>query len=237
MTVEVAQAVRGNHLLSQLAVHERNAIHRASDAVTIPAGESLLRGTMQSAYVFFPTTCVVSVVRTLRDGKTIELALVGNEGIVGLDAFTGVRLQLDDAVVQSAGCAYRTPADELRNQLRRGGGLQKVLLRFLHAFSTQVAQTAPCVRYHEPEARLARWLLLISDRTSSLELRVQPQSAAAMLAVAPDRAAAAFHRLTALGAIAVRGDAITIRDRETLEVNSCECYETLREEYERTLAS
>lgn len=237
MTVDLDPTVRGNLLLSQLAVHERNAIHRAADAVAVTPGESLLRGGSQSAYVFFPTNCVVSVMRALRDGNAMELALIGNEGIVGLDVFSGARAQLDDAVVQSAGYAYRIPAEELRNQLRRGGGLQRALLRFMYALSAQVAQTALCSRFHPAEARLARWLMLISDRTSSLELRVQPQSVAAMLVVEPAAVTAAMQRLRARGAIAVAAEAVTIRDREILEVSACECYETLREEYERTLAS
>jgi CRP-like cAMP-binding protein len=237
MTIDLDQTIRGNLLLGQLAVHERNAIHRAAEAVSLAAGESLLRASTQSSYVFFPTNCVVSVVRTLRDGHSMELALIGSEGIVGLAVFMGARTQLDDAIVQSAGWAYRIPADELRNQLRRGGGLQKSLLRFMDALFAQVAQTAVCSRFHAPEARLARWLMLISDRTANLELRVQPSAIASMLAVEPERIAAALKRLSALGAIAVRAEAITITDREGLEVNSCECYETIREEYERTLAT
>jgi CRP-like cAMP-binding protein len=237
MTIDLDQTIRGNLLLGQLAVHERNAIHRAAEAVSLAAGESLLQASTQSSYVFFPTNCVVSVVRTLRDGNGMELALIGNEGIVGLAVFMGARTQLDDAIVQSAGWAYRIPADELRNQLRRGGGLQKSLLRFMDALFAQVAQTAVCARFHAPEARLARWLMLISDRTASPELRVQPAAIAAMLAVEPERITAALKRLSALGAIGVRAEAITITDREGLEVNSCECYETIREEYERTLAT
>lgn len=237
MTVDLDPTIRGNLLLSQLAVHERNAIHRAAEAVALSPGESLLRASTQSASVFFPTNCVVSLVRTLRDGNAMELALIGNEGIVGLDVFMGARIQLDDAIVQSAGYAYRIPAEELRNQLRRGGGLPKALLRFMYALFAQVAQTAVCVRFHPPEARLARWLMLIADRTSSLELHVQPQATAAMLVIEPAAVAAAMNHLRARGAIAVHADAITITDREALEVSACECYETLREEYERTLAS
>ncbi|HSP35351.1 MAG TPA: Crp/Fnr family transcriptional regulator [Thermoanaerobaculia bacterium] len=237
MTIPVEQVIRGNLLLSQLAVHERNAIHRAAEAVSLVAGESLLNATTRTSDVFFPTTCVVSVVRTLRDGRGMELALIGSEGMVGLDVFTAARTHLDDAIVMSAGCAYRLPAEELRNQLRRGGGLQKALLRFMRALFAQVAQTAVCSRFHAPEARLARWLMLVSDRTSSLELRVDASAATSMLAIDHDRAAVAIDRLRALRAISLRDDRITITSRETLEVSACECYETLREEYERTLAT
>src|SRR5579859_950358 len=106
MTVELAATIRGNALLSHLAVHERNAIHRAAELASLSAGESLVRASTQSAYVFFPSSCVISLVRTLRDGKCMEIALIGSEGIIGLDVFTGSRTQLDDAVVQSPGYAY-----------------------------------------------------------------------------------------------------------------------------------
>jgi CRP-like cAMP-binding protein len=236
MTVELEATIRGNLLLSQLAVHERNAIHRSAEAISLTAGESLLRASTQSAYMFFPTTCVVSVTRTLRDGNSMEIALIGHEGIIGLDVFMGSRLQIDDAVVQSSGCAYRIPAEELRRQLQRGGGLQKSLLRFTYALFTQVAQNAVCVRFHAPEARLARWLMMINDRTSSLRLRVDARATAAVLVVAPAVISAAIDRLRVRGAISVRADAITITDREGLEIAACECYETIREEYERMLA-
>ena len=237
MTVTRETTIRGNLLLSQLAVHERNAIHRAADAISVSAGESLLRASTQSAYVFFPTTSVVCVQRTLRDGNCMEMAVIGSEGIVGLDVFMGSRMQLDDAIVQSSGCAYRVPAEELRRQLQPGGGLARALLRFTYALFTQVAQNAVCIRFHAPEARLARWLMLISDRTASLQLRVDSRATAAMLVVPPLQASAAVERLRDRGAIAIQSDAIRIVSREALEVTACECYETIREAYARTLAS
>jgi CRP-like cAMP-binding protein len=237
MTVNAEATIRGNLLLSQLAVHERNAIHRAAEAISLSAGDSLLRASTQTAYVFFPTTCVVSVQRTLRDGKGLEIALIGSEGIVGLDVFMGSRLQLDEAIVQSAGCAYRVPAEELRRQLQPGGGLPKALLRFTYALLTQVAQNAVCVRFHAPAGRLARWLMLISDRTASLQLRVDAGAMTAMLAGPAGSVTAAVENLCQLGAITTRPGLVTISSREALEVAACECYETVREAYARTLAS
>ena len=237
MTVIRESTVRGNLLLSQLAVHERNAIHRAADAVSVEAGDSLLKAGAQSAYVFFPTTSVVCIQRTLRDNKCMEMAVIGSEGMVGLDVFMGSRMQLDDAIVQSSGCAYRVPADELRRQLLTGGGLTKALLHFTYALFTQVAQNAVCIRFHAPEARLARWLMLISDRAASVQLRIDSRAIAAMLVVAPMQVGAAVERLRERGAIGVQSDAIRIVSREALEVSACECYETIREAYARTLPS
>jgi CRP-like cAMP-binding protein len=218
---------RGNLLLSQLAVHERNAVHRGAETVPLEAGELLLRAGRHSDFVFFPTNSVVSVIRTLRGGMSIELALIGNEGMVGLDVFTDAKASLDDVVVQSPGWAYRLPADDLRKQFNRSGGLQKYLLLFADALLNQIAQTAACSRYHAPEARLARWLLMIRDRTSVDEILATPAAMRAMLAIAPERVAECVGRLVAARAIVLRQETITIVDREGLEVRACECYETL----------
>ncbi|HEV8659026.1 MAG TPA: Crp/Fnr family transcriptional regulator [Thermoanaerobaculia bacterium] len=218
---------RGNLLLSQLAVHERNAVHRGAETVPLEAGELLVHSGRRSDFVFFPTNSVASVVRTLRGGMSIELALIGNEGMVGLDVFTDAKASLDDVVVQSPGWAYRLPADDLRRQFNRSGGLQKYLLLFADALLNQIAQTAVCSRYHAPEARLARWLLMIRDRTSVDEILATPAAMRAMLAIAPERVAECVARLVAARAIVLRQETITIVDREGLEVRACECYETL----------
>src|SRR6185295_14619702 len=153
MTVTaIEQHTRSGNFLAQLAVHERNAIHRGAEAVTLVAGEPLLRAHTHSEFVFFPVNSVASVVRTARDATPLEIALIGNEGMVGLDVITEPKTQLDDVVVLSPGWAYRMPAEDLRNQYRRGGGLQRHLLRFTGALLAQVSQTAVCSRYHAPEA-------------------------------------------------------------------------------------
>src|ERR1700704_5923461 len=113
---------RGNLLLAQLAVHERNAIHRGAEVVELEAGEPLLRARTRSEFVFFPINSVASVIRALRGGMPIEVALIGSEGMVGLDVIMEAKVQLDDVVVQSPGSAFRMPADDLRKQFNRGGG-------------------------------------------------------------------------------------------------------------------
>jgi CRP-like cAMP-binding protein len=227
---------RGNLLLAQLAVHERNAIHRGAEMVALEAGQYLLRAHTHSDFVFFPVNSVASVVRSLRDGSAVELALIGNEGMVGLDVFMEAKTQLDDVVVQTAGSAYRMPAEDLRNQFRRGGGLQKYLLRFTDALLAQIAQTAVCSRYHPPEARLARWLLMVNERTAVAAVHVSPSVLRAMLAIQPERIAEVVARLVSTRTIHARGETITITDREGLEIHACECYETLRHEYDRAIA-
>ncbi len=231
------QPNRGNLLLSHIAVHERNAIHRGAEAVSLAANDVLLRADTHSEFVFFPINCVASVIRNLRDGSAIEVALIGNEGMIGLDVFMEAKKQLDDVIVQSAGWAYRLPAEDLRNQFRRAGGLQRYLLRFTDALLTQVSQTAVCSRYHTPEARLARWLLMIRDRTTLPVVQAGTRALRTMLGSTEELVNVAVEHLTSAEIIRVRHDTITILDVEGLEVTACECYETLRQAYERTLSS
>lgn len=237
MTTQLETTTRANRLLNELAVHERNAIHRAADVVALEPGDVLLGTNAGSEQVFFPITGVVSLRRILHDGSSMEIALIGNEGLAGLDVFMASRMPLDNAVVLNAGSAYRITADELRRQMSRGGGLPKALLRFTYGLFSQVAQNAVCIRTHPAEARLARWLMLVSDRTSSLRFRVDAGATAAVLALPPASAAAATGRLRGAVTVDIPSGTITITSRERLEVSACECSETASGAYARTAAS
>ena len=225
----------GNRLLSHLAVHERNAIERASEHKFYKVGETLLAANTHSRSVFFPIDVVVSIVRPLRDHVAVEIGVVGNEGMIGLDVVMEAKTQLDDALVQSAGYVYRMPADELLHQFHGGGKLQKYLLRFTHAFLGQVAQNAVCNRYHLLRSRLAKWLLMIHDR-STVDVQSTPQLIGVALGATPEEVEAALAELQTSSGLRVRRQSIVI-DRDALETKACECYETLRQEYSRALAS
>ncbi|HUP47998.1 MAG TPA: Crp/Fnr family transcriptional regulator [Thermoanaerobaculia bacterium] len=230
------QKTAGNLLLTRLAVHERNAVHRSAEAVSLGAGEVLLRANSRSEHVFFPIDSVVSMVRTLQGGAAMELALIGSEGMVGLDVLMDAKRQLDDFVVQDPGWAYRISATDLTNQFRRAGGLQKYLLRFADALLAQVAQTAVCARFHSAEARLARWLLMIHDRTGRPQIQAPLTAVRTMLGLSEERAREAVGKLVAGNVISLRQQIIVMTDRPGLEVRACECYETVRQEYARTLS-
>jgi len=226
----------GSLLLSQLPVHERNAIHRGSETHFYGVGELLLAANTHSRFVFFPIEVVVSVVRPLREHLSVEIGVVGNEGMIGLDVIMEAKTQLDDAVVQSAGAAYRMPADDLLKQFHRGGALQKHLLRFTHAFLGQVAQNAVCNRFHPLNSRMAKWLLMIHDRTAVPEIHSTPALMGIALGANEKEIEAALSQLALLKGIRQRRHSIAI-ERDQLELSACECYETLRQEYGRTLAS
>jgi CRP-like cAMP-binding protein len=222
------EPVVGNLLLAQLPVHERNAIQRGSETHEYPAGETLITAKAHSDFVFFPINGVVSVIRSVRPGQSIELALVGSEGMVGLDAFIDVKVQLDDAVVQSGGCFYRMPGEELRRQMHRASVLQRCLFRFANSFMDQVAQNAVCYRFHSVESRLARWLLMVDDRRHVSEMHESPSIGTA-LGVDEATVSAALEQLATAKGIRFRRHVVTIVDREGLELHACECYDTLRD--------
>ena len=225
-------SVATNLLVSQLPVHERNAIHRGSETHFYGVGDILLSANTHSHFVFFPIEAVVSVVRPLRDHLSVEIGVVGNEGMIGLDVFMEAKTQLDDAVVQSAGSAYRMPADDLLKQFHRGGALQKHLLRFTNAFLGQVAQNAVCNRFHPLHARLAKWLLMIHDRSAVPEIQSTTRLIGIALGADAKEIDGALGHLAASKAIRQGRHSISI-ERDRLEVSACECYDTLRQEYGR----
>lgn len=225
-----------NRLLSRLPVHQRNAVHRGSELLFYNVGDFLVRSRTHSNYVFFPVEAVVSLVRPLRDGSSIELGLIGNEGMIGLDVILDAKTQLDDAIVQSGGSVLRMPADDLQKLFAGGGAVQSHLLRFAHAFLGQVAQNAACNQFHPLPARISKRLLMIQDRCAAVTVPNSPQLLASALGASDREIGNAFEQLGATGAVRQRRDSITLH-RDRLELTACECYESLREAYERNLAS
>ena len=211
-------------LLAALAVHERNAVHRASEVQLCAAGDVLLRANTRSRFAFFPINGVVSVRRHLRDDRTLDVGIFGNDGMAGIDIVVDAPNQHDEIVVLSAGSFYRTPAEELRHLFEGTGRLQRSVLRFTYALLSQVAQNGICSRYHDVQQRLAKWLLMIDDRRGSIVVdgaNVLLASATGVDARANDSALADLRRGDA---IEERRGVITIH-REVLEASACECYE------------
>jgi CRP-like cAMP-binding protein len=227
----------GNTLLSRLPVHERNAAERCFETGSFVAGDLLMHANRPSEYVFFPLDSVISLVRTLDDGSTIELGLVGNEGMIGIDVFLEGRTQRSDAIVQSAGSVYRMTSDDLLRQFKSGREFQRQLLRFTSAFMAQIAQTAACNRLHAIEPRLARWLLMMRDRVASNDIDLTDRCLSDVLGARPALASQAVQNLESAGLIRQSRSRhrITISDREGLELSACECYEAVRHEYAWTL--
>jgi len=190
--------------------------------------------------VYFPTTAIVSLLYVMEDGASAEIAVVGNEGIVGIALFMGGATVPNRAVVQSAGHAYRLKGDVLKREFdrfdgRRHGTLNPLLLRYTMALLTQMAQTAVCNRHHTVDQQLCRWLLLSLDRLPTNELQMTQELIANMLGVRREGVTGAAGRLQSAGLIRYSRGRITVLDRPGLEARVCECYEVVRKEFQRLL--
>jgi CRP-like cAMP-binding protein len=201
----------------------------------MPLGDVLYESGSQLRYVYFPTTSIVSLLYVMEDGASAEIAVVGNEGMVGVALFMGGETTPSRAVVQSAGHAYRLKGQLLKEEFHRAAALQHLLLRYTQALLTQMAQTAVCNRHHSVDQQLCRWLLLSLDRLPSNKLTMTQELIANMLGVRREGVTEAAGKLQKAGVISYRRGHIKVLDRAKLEKLSCECYEAVRLETARLL--
>ena len=224
-----------NRLLAALPREDVARLLPQLTPVPLALGDVLYEPDRPMAYLYFPTTAVVSLVYTMVDGTTAEMGLVGNEGVVGVALFMGGDTTPNRAIVQVAGDAFRLWAPALRAEFLRAGAVQLALLRYTQALITQISQTAVCNRLHAIEQRLCRWLLLTRDRVPSDAIQMTQEFIAHMLGVRREGVTLAARHLQEAGLIRyVRGH-ITVLDRPGLEATVCECYRVVKDEFTRLL--
>ncbi|MBL8297653.1 MAG: Crp/Fnr family transcriptional regulator [Rhodanobacteraceae bacterium] len=226
---------RQNHLLRALPVEEWERVLPQLELVPMPLGQVLYESGSKLRHVYFPTTSIVSLLYVMKDGASAEIAIVGNEGMVGVALFMGGETTTNRAVVQSAGHAYRLKGQFLKNEFVRGTALQHLLLRYSQALLTQMAQTAVCNRHHSVGQQLCRWLLLSLDRLPSNQLTMTQELIANMLGVRREGVTEAAGHLQREGLISYHRGHIEVLDRPRLEERACECYRVVRDEFERLL--
>ena len=224
-----------NRLLAALPEKNYQALLPLLERVELPLGMALYESGAKQAHVYFPTSSIVSLLYVLEDGASAEIAITGNEGLVGIALFMGGETTPSRAVVQSAGEAYRLKAAVLKEQFERGGELQHLLLRFTQALITQMTQTAVCNRHHAVHQQLCRWLLLSLDRLPGNQLVMTQELIANMLGVRREGVTEAAGKLQAEGLIEYSRGRITVLDRDQLEAHVCECYSVVKKEYDRLL--
>ncbi|MGA2639706.1 MAG: Crp/Fnr family transcriptional regulator [Spirochaetia bacterium] len=224
-----------NRLLRVLPGSESVRLVPQLELVPLPLGKALYESGDRLNHVYFPTTAIVSLLYVMENGASAEIAVVGNEGIVGIAVFMGGESMPNRAVVQSEGQAYRLQGQLLKEEFNRGGALQHLLLRYTLAMLTQMAQTAVCNRHHSVDQQLCRWLLLILDRLPAHELSMTQGLIANMLGVRREGATEAAGKLQSAGLIHCSRGRITVLDRPSLEARVCECYEVVRQEFHRLL--
>jgi CRP-like cAMP-binding protein len=225
-----------NHLLGALPAEVFGRVAAHLEPVSMPLGSSIYESGSQLQHVYFPTSSIVSLLYVLENGASAEIAVVGNEGVVGISLFMGGDTTPSRAVVQSAGEGYRLKAAILKSEFHRGGQLMQLLLRYTQALITQMCQTAVCNRHHSIEQQLSRWLLLSLDRLSSNELVMTQELIANMLGVRREGVTEAAGKLQRAGLIRYSRGRITVLDRPGVERSVCECYAVVKKEFDRLLS-
>jgi CRP-like cAMP-binding protein len=224
-----------NHLLAALEAEVQERIFPHLQSVDLRLGKVLYESGDTLSHVYFPTNCIVSLLYVLADGSSAEIAVAGDEGLIGISLFMGGETTPNRAVVQSAGHAYRLTAQRLKGEFHANGNLQDLFLRYTQALITQTAQTAVCNRHHSIDQQLCRWLLLSLDRLPTNKLKMTQELIANMLGVRREGVTEAAGKLQKLGIIRYSRGMITVLDRPQLELLCCECYSVVKREEDRLL--
>ncbi|PKM22975.1 MAG: Crp/Fnr family transcriptional regulator [Gammaproteobacteria bacterium HGW-Gammaproteobacteria-14] len=224
-----------NHLLAALSPEVQDRIFPQLERVTLKLGEVLYESGDTLKNVYFPIDCIVSLLYVMENGSSAEIAVVGNEGIVGVALFMGGESTPGRAVTQSTGVAYRLAGQKMKDEFNRHSDVLHLLLRYTQTLITQMTQTAVCNRHHSIDQQLCRWLLLSLDRLPGNQLNMTQELIANMLGVRREGVTEAAGKLQKLGVIQYNRGHITVLDRPHLEKLSCECYAVVRRETNRLL--
>ncbi len=227
--------LKKNQLLAALPAAERERWLPQLERVDMPLGEVLYESGATLKHVYFPITAIVSLLYVMENGASAEIAVVGNEGVVGISLFMGGGSTPSRAVVQSAGEGFRLKAAAITEAFNRSGPVMHLLLRYTQALITQMAQTAVCNRHHTLDQQLCRWLLLSLDRLEGDELVMTQELIANMLGVRREGVTEGATKLQKAGLIRYARGHITVLDRAGLEERTCECYAVVKKEYDRLL--
>ncbi len=224
-----------NHLLDALPAAEGQRWLPLLESVDMPLGSVLYEPGVALSHVYFPTTAIVSLLYVMENGASAEIAVVGNEGVVGISLFMGGESTPSRAVIQSAGTGLRLRAQVMKEEFNRAGPVLHLMLRYTQALITQMAQTAVCNRHHTLDQQLCRWLLLSLDRLQGNKLVMTQELIANMLGVRREGVTEGALKLQHAGLIQYARGHITVLDRAGLEKRSCECYAVVKKEYDRLL--
>jgi CRP-like cAMP-binding protein len=226
---------RQNHLLAALPAVDYTRLLPNLELIPMSLGWVAYESGNEMSHVYFPTTSIVSLLYVMENGSSAEIAIIGNEGLVGISLFMGGETTPSRAVVQSAGYGYRLKAGVMKREFAMGGALQHLALRYTQALITQMSQTAVCNRHHSLDQQLCRWLLLSLDRLSGDELVMTQELIANMLGVRREGVTEAAQHLQQAGIIRYTRGHIKLLDRTKLEKRVCECYAVVKKEFDRLL--
>ncbi|MGZ5065160.1 MAG: Crp/Fnr family transcriptional regulator [Usitatibacter sp.] len=221
-----------NGILGALAQTEYRRLVALMERVELERGDVVYQANRDIHYVYFPEDAVIAMVDTLEDGRTVEVGVIGSEGMVGINIFLGGVTTPDKAVVQLSGAAFRMASTALRKELRFGSPLQRLLLQYTQVFLAVMSQSVACSQFHRLDQRLARWILTMDDYAHPNTLTMSHEFIAQFLGVRRAGVAGAASLFRSEGLIDYRRGRITVMDRAGLERRSCECYRFIRDQHQ-----
>lgn len=224
-----------NQILAALPAADYKRLLSALEFMELPLGHVLYEPDMVMTHAYFPVTGIISMLYVMQSGESAEIAIAGNESMIGVSLFMGGESTTSRTVVQNAGASYRLKTGILRREFALGGPLHQLLLRYTQALMTQMTQTAACNRHHTLDQQLCRWLLLSLDRLSGSALTMTQRLIANMLGVTLEGVIVALDKLQADGLIHHSDGIIQVVDRPALERRVCECYRVVKKEFSRLL--
>jgi CRP-like cAMP-binding protein len=225
-----------NRLLAALLAEDYARLLPDLEFTPMPLGWAVYEAGAPMEYVYFPTTCIISLLYVMENGDSAEIAIIGNDGLVGVSVFMGGDSMSSRAVVQNAGECYRVKASVAKMEFALGGSLQQLALRFAQTLIAQMVQTGACNRHHTLEQQLCRWLLLSLDRLHGNEVVMTQKLMANMLGVPREGVTEATGKLQKDGLISYGSGRVTVLNRPKLEDRVCECYGVVKNEIERMFA-
>ena len=225
-----------NDLLRALLNSEYQHLASKLEQVDLKRGEIIYKADERIDNVYFPETAVVAMIDTVDDGSTVEVGIIGHEGMVGINIFLGCLVTPDKAMVQISGSAMRMKTSDLRKELRFGSPLQRLLLRYTQVLLAVISQSVACSQHHVLSQRLARWLLTMHDHAEANQFLMSHQDIAAMLGVRRVGVTRAAQELQAAGLISYSRARIRILDEAGLKMKSCECYRFMRQQFDGLLS-
>lgn len=224
-----------NRLLAALSTSARLRLLPHVELVKLQAGQALDPARGAAPCVYFPVTAIASLCQETPDGSSVQVAMIGHEGMVGLSLLAGPPTRSLRSRVQTAGAALALDSSRLMQEFARGGSAMRVLLRYAQALMAQMSVAALCNRHHTIEQQLARWLLMAADRLGAREIATRQEDVASLLGVRREGVSEAAGRLREAGLIACRRGRFTLLDGPGLKARACACYEQLNAEYARVL--
>ena len=234
-TLSVYTSPKQNHLLAALPPEVYSLWLPMLERIDMPLGQVLYESGTTLSHMYFPTTAIVSMLYVMQNGESAEIAIVGNEGLVGIALFMGGGTTPSRALVQNAGVGYRLPAAFAKQQFEECLPVLHLFLGFTQALMAQMTQTGACNKHHSLDQQLCRWLLLTLDRYQGMELNMTKQMIANMLGVSTDVMRSGAQKLQTEGLLRYKDGRITVLDRPGVEKRTCECYALVKKEYERLL--